>query len=231
MLCVHKTILAAPPSGQQRVDRFISIDTLLLRTSPSSWCSSQASGDSVRAVATSLPGVVVIEPDVFADERGFFLESYHRQKFAALGIDCDFVQDNHSRSSRETLRGLHYQLKFPQAKLCRVVEGEVLDVVVDIRRGSPSFGQSVSVVLSADNFRQIFVPRGFAHGFVTRSETAQFLYKCSDFYHPEFDRGILWSDPDLRIEWDVATPLVSSKDQRHPRLKDVAESDLPVYTK
>lgn len=176
-----------------------------------------------------LPEVIVIEPDVHFDGRGFFLESYHQQKFEALGIRDQFVQDNHSRSLKGTLRGLHYQLHRPQAKLCRVVSGEVLDVAVDIRRGSPTFGKWASAVLSAENRRQIYVPGGFAHGFVVLSETAEFLYKCSDFYDRADERGIVWDDPDLKIEWGISAPLLSEKDKRAPRLADVSPDDLPLY--
>jgi dTDP-4-dehydrorhamnose 3,5-epimerase len=183
----------------------------------------------LRSIPTTLPGVVVIEPDVFSDDRGFFLETYNRQRFAELGIACEFLQDNHSRSSRGTLRGLHYQLHHPQAKLCRVIEGEVLDVAVDVRRGSPTFGRWTSSLLSAANFRQVFIPAGFAHGFLTLSESAQFLYKCTDFYHREDEHGLLWNDPDVNIDWGIANPLLSEKDRRLPRLSKNPASDLPVY--
>lgn len=183
----------------------------------------------MRRIETDLPGVVIIEPKVLRDDRGFFIETYHQAKFAELGITAKFVQDNHSRSSRGTLRGLHYQLRHPQAKLCRVIEGEVLDVAVDIRRGSPSYGEWTSVVLSADNHRQIFVPEGFAHGFLTLSTTAQFLYKCSDFYRPDDERGVLWNDPDLGIEWGISDPLLSRKDRLNPRLAQAPPTELPEY--
>ena len=184
---------------------------------------------------TALPGVLVIEPKVWADARGFFFESFHADRFRqATGLDTNFVQDNHSRSQCGILRGLHYQLTCPQTKLCRVVQGEVLDVAVDIRRGSPTFGKWVSVLLSADNKRQILVPRGFAHGFVVLSDTAEFLYKCDDFYRPEDERGIAWNDPDIGIDWqlpaDYPPLLLSGKDQRNPRLCEVAADDLPVYS-
>lgn len=184
----------------------------------------------VQIQETDLPGVLVVEPRVFGDSRGFFFESYHESKFAAGGIPGPFVQDNHSRSVRGTLRGLHYQLGRPQSKLCRVVHGEVLDVAVDIRRGSPHFGRWVSVVLSAENKRQIYVPRGFAHGFFVLSESAEFLYKCDNFYSPEHERGIAWDDPEIGIQWGaVAAPLLSGKDQQNPRLAEVPPADLPVY--
>lgn len=185
----------------------------------------------MKRIETNLPEVCVLEPTVFADSRGFFFESYHQEKFAELGITARFVQDNHSRSVKGTLRGLHYQLRYPQAKLCRVVSGTVLDVAVDIRRGSPTFGQWVSVVLSAENKWQIFVPRGFAHGFVVLSETADFLYKCDEFYHPEDDHGIAWNDPDLAIDWQLTQPpLLSAKDARNPFLASLSPDDLPLYT-
>jgi dTDP-4-dehydrorhamnose 3,5-epimerase len=183
----------------------------------------------MQRIDTALPGVYILEPRVFSDPRGFFMETYHAGKLADLGIPAQFVQDNHSRSGRHTLRGLHYQLEHPQAKLCRVVVGEVLDVAVDIRRGSPTFGQSVSVVLSADNKRQIFVPRGFAHGFLVLSETAEFLYKCDAFYHPGDEFGIAWDDPALGIAWGAETPLLSDKDRQNPRLADCPAERLPRY--
>lgn len=183
----------------------------------------------MRAASTSLAGVVVIEPEIFGDARGFFFETYHQAKFAALGLPAQFVQDNHSRSMYRTLRGLHYQLNFPQAKLCRVVAGEVLDVVVDIRLGSPTFGKWNAVVLSAENKRQIFVPRGFAHGFVVRSDAAEFLYKCDEFYHPEDEYGVAWDDPALAILWEVSDPIMSAKDRNYPALSAIAAGNLPRY--
>ena len=166
-------------------------------------------------VQTSLPGVIVIKPKVHEDARGFFMETYRAEALAEAGIHHNFVQDNHSRSLRGVLRGLHYQLRQPQAKLCRVVSGEVFDVAVDVRLGSPTFGQWCGVALSAENKLQIYVPRGFAHGYVVRSETADFLYKCSDYYDAADDRGVLWSDPAIGIAWDVSEPIVSSKDQQY----------------
>jgi dTDP-4-dehydrorhamnose 3,5-epimerase len=181
----------------------------------------------MKRIETSLPGVCLIEPAVFSDARGFFFESYHEAKFSELGIKDRFVQDNHSRSIKGTLRGLHYQIHRPQAKLCRVIEGEVLDVVVDIRRGSPHFGRYEAVLLSAENKRQIYMPAGFAHGYAVLSETAEFLYKCSDFYFPEYDRGVLWNDPEIGIPWGVDNPILSAKDQKHLPLSQIPESDLP----
>ncbi len=180
-------------------------------------------------IETELPGVLLIQPRVWRDDRGFFLETYHAAKFAQLGVQDTFVQDNHSLSTRDTLRGLHYQLQHAQAKLCRVVRGEVLDVAVDIRRGSPTFGRWISALLSDQNKRQIYIPRGFAHGFVVLSEEAEFLYKCSDFYDPESERGIHWQDPQLAIQWGVTDPVLSGKDSRYPRLADVPAELLPLY--
>lgn len=180
-------------------------------------------------IETDIPGVLLIEPPVFGDERGFFSETYHELKFARLGITARFVQDNHSRSVKGTVRGLHYQLTSQQAKLCRVVQGKVLDVAVDVRRGSPYFGKYVSAILSAENRRQMYIPKGFAHGFAVLSDSAEFLYKCSDFYNREDERGILWNDEALRIDWRVETPLLSLKDLQHPPLSRVLAADLPPY--
>jgi dTDP-4-dehydrorhamnose 3,5-epimerase len=182
----------------------------------------------VRFLETALPGVVIVEPDIFRDERGFFLETYHQKRFAEGGIDCLFVQDNHSHSRQGTLRGLHYQLKHSQEKLIYVSRGEIFDVAVDIRRGSPTFGKWVGTHLTGENGRQIFIPKGFAHGFFTLSETADVIYKCTDFYAPGDEYGILWSDPDIGIEWPEKNPLLSKKDIRNPRLSDVPEDLLPV---
>jgi dTDP-4-dehydrorhamnose 3,5-epimerase len=178
---------------------------------------------------TSLPGVCELKPRVFRDTRGFFMETYHRARFAELGISDTFVQDNHSQSTQGTLRGLHFQLTRPQAKLCRVIEGEVLDVAVDIRLGSPHFGKWTSLILSATKQNQIYIPRGFAHGFLALTDRIQFLYKCSDFYDPVDERGIAWNDPDLGIEWNIAEPLVSAKDSSLPTLADLPAEFLPVY--
>lgn len=173
--------------------------------------------------------MLIIEPSVFRDRRGFFVESFHARKFAELGITAAFVQDNHSRSGRDTVRGLHYQLHYPQAKLCRVSRGEVLDVAVDIRRGSPAFGTVVTVLLSEENLHEVFLPRGVAHGFRVLSETADFHYKCDEFYHAEDEHGIAWDDPDLAIPWDVSSPLLSEKDRRHPRLAELPPELLPAF--
>jgi dTDP-4-dehydrorhamnose 3,5-epimerase len=157
------------------------------------------------------------------------METYRAEALAKAGIHHNFVQDNHARSGRGVLRGLHYQLQHPQAKLCRVVSGEVFDVAVDIRAGSPTFGQWVGVTLSEENKLQVYVPRGFAHGYVVRSATADFLYKCSDYYDSADDRGVLWSDPAIGIAWDEAEPMVSAKDLALPRLADVPRALLPRY--
>lgn len=188
----------------------------------------------MQVIETSLPGVLIIEPKVFGDTRGFFFESYNREAFHAAGITTEFVQDNHSLSARGTLRGLHYQLPHTQAKLCRVITGSVLDVAVDVRRGSPYFGQWTSVMLTEVNKRQIFVPAGFAHGFVVISENAEFLYKCDDFYAPPAEKGVAWDDPDLAIDWQLeehglSELILSAKDKLNPRLADVAPDELPVY--
>lgn len=170
---------------------------------------------------TAIRDVLVIEPQVFGDSRGFFMESYRRDLFRARGIDVDFVQWNHSMSAQNTLRGLHYQAARPQAKLVRVIQGEIFDVAVDIRFGAPTFGKWIAEILSADNKKQIFVPVGFAHGFCVLSATAEVVYACSDYYHPQGERGIIWNDPDLAIPWPVKTPILSEKDRRNPRLKEI----------
>lgn len=175
-------------------------------------------------IPTRIPEVVLIKPDVFGDERGFFMETWQRSKFAEVGIDYDFVQDNHSRSTKGTLRGLHYQAQQPQGKLVRVTAGEVFDVVVDIRSDSPSFGHWVGEFLNADNKHMVWVPPGLAHGFYVTSEVADFQYKCTDYYAPEHERCIRWDDPDIGINWplqDGESPLVSNKDQQGGRLSDL----------
>lgn len=175
-------------------------------------------------------GPLLIEPVVHGDARGFFMETYRLDRFAELGIHDAFVQANHSRSARGVLRGLHYQRTHGQAKLVRVLRGCVLDVAVDLRRGSPTFGRSVAVELSEDNRRLFYVPRGFAHGFVVRSDLAEFAYQCSDYYTPAEERGLLWNDPALGIDWGLdpaVPPTLSEKDARSPRLADIAPDDLP----
>jgi dTDP-4-dehydrorhamnose 3,5-epimerase len=168
----------------------------------------------MKAIPTDIPGVVVLEPKVFGDERGFFFESYNRRAFReATGVDPEFVQDNHSKSARNVLRGLHYQVRNVQGKLVRVTAGEVWDAVVDLRRSSPTFGKWVGVTLSAANRRMLWVPEGFAHGFVVTSESAEFLYKTTDYYAPEHERSLLWNDPALGIPWPVqGMPLLKPND-------------------
>lgn len=163
---------------------------------------------------TALPEVLILEPKVFGDARGFFFESFNARDFAQVtGLDVNFVQDNHSKSAKGVLRGLHYQIQHPQGKLVRVTQGEVFDVAVDLRCSSPTFGQWAGVVLSAENKRQLWVPPGFAHGFVVTSESAEFLYKTTDYYHPEFERSLLWNDPTVGIEWPLdSAPLLAAKD-------------------
>jgi dTDP-4-dehydrorhamnose 3,5-epimerase len=174
--------------------------------------------------ATAIPDVKIIEPKVFGDERGFFLESFNKRDFAAVGIAGEFVQDNHSRSTKNVLRGLHYQIKQPQGKLVRVIAGEVLDVAVDLRRSSPTFGRSITCVLSGANRRLVWVPPGFAHGFLVLSDAAEFLYKTTDYYAPDHERSLLWSDPQLAIPWGLdAEPILSAKDRAGVRL---AEADV-----
>ncbi|MFJ1300412.1 dTDP-4-dehydrorhamnose 3,5-epimerase [Pseudomonadota bacterium AL_CKDN230030165-1A_HGKHYDSX7] len=176
----------------------------------------------MQAIRQQIPDVVLFEPKVFGDDRGFFFESFNQQQFESLtGLKTQFVQDNHSRSAHGVLRGLHYQMQQPQGKLVRVTAGEVFDVAVDLRRSSPTFGQWVGVHLSAQNKRQLWVPEGFAHGFVVLSESAEFLYKTTNYYAPQHERSILWNDPDLAIEWPISTdPILSAKDQQGVLLKD-----------
>ena len=178
-------------------------------------------------IETDLPGVCLLRPKVWNDARGFFMETYRRDIFSQLGIKDIFVQDNHSRSSRGAVRGLHYQLHHPRAKLCRVIQGEILDVAVDIRRGSPHFGKWVAAILSAENKQQIYIPAGFAHGYSVLSTEAEFLYKCTDVYHPEDEYGVAYNDPQLRIDWRVSEPIVSQKDQKLPPLAKIAAELLP----
>jgi dTDP-4-dehydrorhamnose 3,5-epimerase len=182
----------------------------------------------MQARSTALPGVVVIEPDVHRDPRGFFLESFHAGKYEAIGIAGPFVQDNHSLSVAGTLRGLHLQLDAPQAKLVRVLTGEIFDVAVDVRRGSPTFARWVGVRLSSENFLQCYVPAGFAHGFCVLSERAEIEYKCTSFYNPAGEIGIAWNDPELGIDWPVEQPLLSARDAAQPSLANVL-AHLPRY--
>ena len=182
----------------------------------------------MRVLPTALPGVVLVEPDVYRDSRGFFLETYHERRYREAGIAATFVQDNHSRSLRGTLRGLHFQVRRPQGKLVRAVAGEMFDVAVDIRRGSPTFGRWVGAHLSAESFRQIYVPPGFAHGFCILSDVGEVEYKCTELYDAEDELGIAWNDPQVGIEWPVSEPLLSAKDKAAPRLAEVLDR-LPAY--
>ncbi|MGV7223925.1 MAG: dTDP-4-dehydrorhamnose 3,5-epimerase [Nitrospinales bacterium] len=184
----------------------------------------------MKIIELELPGVKIIEPDVFPDDRGYFMETYQRNRYREFGIDVQFVQDNLSFSTKGTLRGLHYQYPHFQAKLAQVIQGEVLDVVVDVRRGSPTFGRWSEVRLSEINHRQLFAPVGFAHGYCVLSDSAVFAYKCSDFFMPECEKGVLWSDPDIGVDWPVKMPVLSEKDGQYPLLKDIPDQDLPEYT-
>jgi dTDP-4-dehydrorhamnose 3,5-epimerase len=170
--------------------------------------------------STKLPGILIVEPKIFGDKRGFFFESYNQRDMIAAGIDHQWVQDNHSKSAEGTLRGLHYQVNRGQDKLVRVAIGEVFDVVVDVRQDSPTFGQWEGFVLSAENRKMLYVPKGFAHGFCVLSETAEFLYKCSDYWSPQDERGIAWNDPELGIDWPVSAPILSERDTKHPNFKN-----------
>lgn len=183
----------------------------------------------MKLIPTSLPGCLVIEPAVFGDSRGFFFETWNAERFAEVGLPSQFVQNNVSSSSKGVLRGLHYQWPRPQGKLVSVLEGEVYDVAVDIRRGSPTFGRWASVVLSAENRKQFWIPEGFAHGFAVLSERALFNYLCTDVYVKEADAGIRWSDAEIAIDWPISKPVLSAKDETAPFLKEVAEDRLPVY--
>lgn len=182
----------------------------------------------MRVVSTELPGVLVVEPDVHYDSRGFFLETYQADRYRAHGIVGPFVQDNHSRSIAGTVRGLHLQVRRPHAKLVRVIEGEIFDVTVDVRRGSPTFGRWVGLTLSADSFRQCYIPVGFAHGFGVTSAVAQVEYKCTGIYDPSAEIGIAWDDPSLAIRWPVRDPILSERDKHLPTLEAVRDA-LPRY--
>ena len=184
----------------------------------------------MKIIKTALPEVVVLEPRVFSDERGFFQETFHAERYHEAGIGTQFVQDNQSRSRQGVLRGLHYQLAKPQAKLVRVARGQVFDVAVDIRHGSPTFGHWAGVVLDDEKLNQIYIPAGFAHGFCVLSEEADFVYKCSDYYDPESEYGVAWDDPEIGIEWpscDEWEYMISAKDKDNPRLAE--QQHLPPY--
>ncbi len=176
----------------------------------------------MKTYSTKLKGLLLIEPDIFKDERGFFMETYAQKKYQSLGVDVSFIQDNHAKSSKGVLRGMHYQIQFGQAKLVCVSQGEVFDVVVDIRKESETFGQWEGFTLSSENKRQLFIPKGFAHGYCVVSETAEFQYKCSDYYHPEDEGGLIWNDPTVNINWPVKNPIISKKDSNLPELKNIS---------
>lgn len=176
---------------------------------------------------TELKGLLVLEPDCFGDRRGFFMETWQKERYRALGIEEEFVQDNLSYSEQGILRGLHYQKPQGQGKLVYVIEGEVYDVAVDIRKGSPTFGRWAGYCLSGDNKRQLYIPAGFAHGFCVTGKSALFAYKCTDYYNREAEKGVIFNDPDLGIDWLVEKPVLSEKDQELPRLKDINSDDLP----
>lgn len=183
----------------------------------------------MKLIETKIPGVLIIEPEVFRDPRGFFMETWNQDRYTQAGLPASFVQDNLSFSTRGVLRGLHFQNPNFQGKLVFVLQGEVFDVAVDIRTGSPTFGQWVGVTLSSDNKRQFFIPEGFAHGFCVTSEIALFAYKCTDFYNPESEYGILWNDDDIGISWPVEKPILSDKDKVYPKLKDILPERLPNF--
>jgi dTDP-4-dehydrorhamnose 3,5-epimerase len=183
----------------------------------------------MNVIETSIPGLLIIEPKIFGDERGFFLETYNEARYKDAGIKETFVQDNLSFSSKGILRGLHYQKPMEQGKLVQVIAGEVYDVAVDVRAGSPTFGHWEAAILSAENKKQFYVPPGFAHGFVVTSETALFSYKCTDLYNPSGERTIAWDDAELNISWPVESPQLSDKDRNGSRLSDMSADDLPAY--
>ena len=183
----------------------------------------------MKVIATEIPEVKIIEPKVFGDSRGFFMETWNQARYAELGLPAAFVQDNMSFSQKGVLRGLHFQNPNSQGKLVYVLQGEVFDVAVDIRVGSPTFGKSVGVTLSSENKRQFYIPAGFAHGFCLTSDTALFAYKCTELYQPKLEYGVSWNDPDLGIKWPIDNPLLSEKDLIYPKLKDIELALLPRY--
>ncbi len=185
----------------------------------------------MKVLHSNIPDIIIIEPQCFGDERGFFLESFHEQHYAEIGIANNFKQDNLSRSSHGILRGLHYQVEQPQGKLIFVARGEIFDVAVDIRQGSPSFGQYTSTILNDENHRQIYIPPGFAHGFCVLSEKVDMIYKCTDYYSKQSERGILWNDPTVNINWPAMDFTLSERDQGFLALNDIAATDLPSYKK
>jgi len=183
----------------------------------------------MKIIETNIPEVVIIEPKLFKDSRGYFFESYQVEKYDEIINSAKFVQDNFSRSSQNVLRGLHYQLQKPQGKLVWVVSGKAFDVAVDIRQGSPTFGQHVTAILDGETHRQMYIPPGFAHGFCVLSPEVNFCYKCTDYYDPAGERGLRWDDPQLNIDWPIDKPLLSDKDLTYPNLADAPEDDLPIY--
>lgn len=183
----------------------------------------------MQIINTDLHGVLIIEPRVFGDQRGFFMETWNQAAYAAAGISAVFVQDNLSLSKKGILRGLHFQKPNTQGKLVYALQGEVFDVIVDIRFGSPTFGRSINVMLTADNKRQVYIPPGFAHGFCVTSDTALFAYKCTDKYNPQAEASVLWNDPDLNIPWPISNPELSAKDKQGVRLADFSEDRLPRF--
>ncbi|MCH8558313.1 MAG: dTDP-4-dehydrorhamnose 3,5-epimerase [Balneolia bacterium] len=185
----------------------------------------------MKIIETEIPGLFIIEPKIYGDERGFFTETFRKSWLTELGLDYEFVQDNWSRSGSGILRGLHYQISNPQAKLVMVSRGEVLDVAVDIRKGSPTYGKHEAITLSEENKRMVFIPEGLAHGFLVKSDVADFRYKCSNYYDPSGERALFWNDPALDINWDIENPVVSAKDNEAPVLSDIPEADLPLYPK
>ncbi len=184
--------------------------------------------NKMNIIPTSLPEVLIIEPDSFEDNRGFFMETYSREKYRANGINPVFIQSNLSFSRQNVLRGLHYQIRHPQAKLIQIISGEVFDVAVDIRSGSPTFGKWTGLILSGQNKRQLYVPEGFAHGFCVLSESAYFYYKCSSLYYPNDEGGIIWNDKTIDIKWPLTHPIVSEKDRRLPFFSDLGPEQLPA---
>jgi dTDP-4-dehydrorhamnose 3,5-epimerase len=185
----------------------------------------------MRVTTTDLPDVLLIEPQIFGDSRGWFVETWNRARYHEAGLPQEFVQDNVSKSSRGVLRGLHFQVPKAQGKLVGVLDGEVFDVAVDIRVGSPTFGKTACVTLSGESKRQVYIPPGFAHGFCVLSEAAIFAYKCTEAYAPQVEGGIIWNDPDLGIPWPIVEPTLSAKDATYARLRDIDPSRLPVYRK
>ncbi len=181
-------------------------------------------------IPTEIPDIILIKPKVYGDTRGFFMETYREQLFRDNGIKTSFVQDNLSKSNKNTIRGLHYQIKNPQAKLVMVTRGEILDVAVDIRKKSPTFGKYVAFRLSSENKMMVYIPEGFAHGFQVLSDETLFQYKCSRYYSPEGERGIAWNDPGINVPWITCDPIISEKDQKNPLLSEVDEKDLPSYS-